>query len=254
MSTNNLLLCIRRIFHKTTLMKQPLPKIQRKRLSDQVVENLISMIASGELPPGEKLPPEPVLMEIFGVGRSSIREAVGALELIGILSVRPGDGTRVVDSTEVVQPKSVGLSLITIGQDKINELVEARTELEQSIAMLAAQRADSADIEDIRRQHNSFLKTKNRQKLIEADLAFHGAVAHACHNSVLIRFYAEIRQPISLWMEQKAKYEWGFEQVAEDHELILKAIETHDTEAAQSAMRSHIESAGKKLADALLQP
>ncbi len=233
------------------MKKNPL-KAQRKRLSDQVVEMLISMIVSGDLKPGEKLPPEPVLMEQFGVGRSSIREAVGALELIGVLSVRPGDGTRVTDWASNVEPKSVGLSLLTIGHDKINDLMEARLELEQSIAKFAARRATVDDIEEIQKQHKSFLQAKKSgRKMITADLAFHSAVVKACHNTVLIRFFSEMRQPVRLWMEQKAKYDWGFEQVAEEHEIILNAIKSHDETAAQTAMCSHIKLAGEKLISAM---
>ena len=91
----------------------------RKSLSDQIIDSLITMIANGELKPGDKLPPEPQLMEQFGVGRSSVREAVGALELIGLITVRPGHGTHIVDAPDKVQSKSIGLSLLAIGQDKI---------------------------------------------------------------------------------------------------------------------------------------
>ena len=99
-------------------MKRNSFKIQRKRLSDQIIERLIAMMANGELKPGDKLPPEPQLMDQFGVGRSSIREAIGALELIGLITVRPGHGTHITDSPDKVQSTSIGLSLIAIGHDK----------------------------------------------------------------------------------------------------------------------------------------
>jgi len=235
-------------------MKRRSLKIQRKRFTDQIIENLIAMIASGELKPGDKLPPEPQLMEQFGVGRSSIREAIGALELIGVLTVRPGHGTHVTDSTDKVQSKSIGLSLITIGHEKIRELVEARVELEQDIVRLAAERATEEDIADIKAQQKKLISAaKSGPKLIAADLGFHSALAKASHNSVLMRFLSELRQPMRHWMEQKAKYDWGYDQVVEEHEAILSAIEAHDPETAQSAMRVHVEMSGEKLVSAILE-
>ncbi|MGE4557395.1 MAG: FadR/GntR family transcriptional regulator [Desulfovibrionaceae bacterium] len=231
-------------------MKRKQLKLQRKRLSDQVIEELIARITSGELQAGDKLPPEPQLMEQFGVGRSSIREAIGALELLGLLSVRPGQGTRITDATDT--PRSIGLSLITMGREKIRELVEARTELEQIIARFAAERATEDDIAEIKKQHKKLIQAqKNGAKLITADMEFHTAVASACHNTVFIRFFSELHQPIRHWMQQKAKYDWGFDRVVEEHEAILHAIEAHDADAAQAAMQQHIEAAGGKLAYAM---
>ena len=71
-------------------MKAGLVPIERKKLKDQIIDQLIAMIHDGKLKPGDKLPSETALMEQLGVGRSSLREAVGALSLIGMLTVRPG--------------------------------------------------------------------------------------------------------------------------------------------------------------------
>ena len=228
-------------------------KVERKRLSDQIIESLIAMIEKGELKPGDKLPPEPQLMDQFGVGRSSVREAIGALELIGLITVRPGHGTHVTDSLDKVQSKSIGLSLIAIGNDKIRELIEARLELEQVIVRLAAERATEEDISEIKAQQTKLkAAAKSGSKLIDADLGFHTALTKACHNSILMRLLNELRQPMRHWMEQKAKHDWGYDQVIEQHEAILNAIEARDPEAAQSAMRTHLEMAGEKLVAAIL--
>ena len=226
------------------------PRLERKKLSDQIIEDLVDRIARGELKPGDKLPPEPQLMEQFGVGRSSIREAVGALEILGLLSVRPGQGTRITEASEI--PRSAGLSLMTLRREKIRELVEARMELERAIARFAAERATDKDIAEIKKQHKRLIQAKKKNsKLIEADLEFHKAIAAACHNDIFIRFFWELHQPMRRWMEQKAKYDWGFSHVEEEHNAIIKAIETHDIQAAQEAMHTHIETAGAKLIAAM---
>jgi len=93
---------------------------------------------------------------------------------------------------------------------------------------------------------------KSGQKLIEADLGFHAALSKASNNSILARFLSELRQPMRNWMEQMARYDWDFEQVLEEHQEILNAVEARDLEKAQSAMRIHVEIAGEKLRSALL--
>ncbi|MDC7218271.1 MAG: FadR/GntR family transcriptional regulator [Spirochaetales bacterium] len=233
-------------------MKNQTRKLTPRRLSDQVVDSLIAMIASGELKPGDKLPPEPQLMSQFGVGRSSIREAIGALELIGLLAVRPGDGTTVKDSASMIESRAVGLSLLTIGQGAIRELVEARAELEVSMAGFAAERASDEDIDAIREQHERIVRPRcSGREFIAADMGFHSAIAAASHNLVLVRFFSEIRQPVLHWMEQKTRYDWGREMVAEEHGAIVDAIAARDAGAARAAMRKHIVRAGDKLIAAM---
>ena len=233
-------------------MKKNSLRIERKRLSDQIIESIIAMITSGELKPGDKLPAEPQLMDQFGVGRSSVREAIGALERIGLITVRPGHGTHITDFPETIQPKTIGMSLLAIGHDKIRDLVEARLELEEVIARLAAERATAEDIAEIKAQHQNLIAAKKIGKdTISTDLAFHTALAKASHNSVLLRFMGELRQPIQSWMELKTEYKWGFKEVAAQHEAIIKAIEAHDPDKAQATMRHHLEKAGAKLIAAI---
>ena len=185
-------------------MKQGSYKIERKRLADQIIERLAQMIAVGDLQPGEKLPSEPELMKKFGVGRSSVREAVGALSLIGLVTVRPGHGTHVTESTEESYSKPIGL-MLNAGKGKIRELIQARIELEHAIVRLAAENATAEDIAEIKRYHYMLKPPLGvGRKAIRADLAFHIAIAKASHNSVLDRFLSELRQPMKHWMEKKA--------------------------------------------------
>ena len=233
-------------------MAQKAFPIERKRLADQIIERLAEMIAVGDLKPGDKLPSEPELMKQFGVGRSSVREAIGALSLIGLVTVRPGQGTHVVAPSEESSTKPIGL-MLSIGKDKIRELIEARIELEQIIVRLAAKNATTEDIEEIKR-HHKILKPPLTigRKAIWADLAFHAAMAKSSHNSVLVRFLSELRQPMRHWMEQKAKHDWGYEKVYEQHNAIVEAIEARDGDRAQAALREHLESTGEKLVAAIL--
>ncbi len=227
-------------------MTEPLFQVERRRLADQVADQLMALIADGKLKPGDRLPSELELMKQFQVGRSSIREAIGALSLIGLVTVKPGQGTHVADFSPEGDANRIGL--IGIGREKISELVEARIELECIIVRLAADRATEDDIHEIRKKHEQLkIALINDDEPISSDLEFHLAVAKSCHNSVLIRFLMELRQPIWHWMKQKAKYDWGYAKVYDQHEVIVQAIENRDGEQAADALKSHLRSAGERL-------
>lgn len=224
--------------------------IERRRLADQVADRLMHLIAEGTFKAGDRLPSEPQLMRQFRVGRSSIREAVGALSLLGLVTVRPGQGTHVAPFPS---EKGAGLcGLLALGPGKVRELVEARVELEGALARLAAKRASAAELAEIRRQHLNLKNTGASGQLINADLAFHTALAKASHNSVLITFFSEIALPVKHWMEQKARFDWGYDQVFEQHREILEALENRDADGAETALKHHLLSTGEKLAAALL--
>ena len=234
-------------------MKEELFQIRRERLAGQIADKIIQMIRNGDLKPGDKLPPEPELMKKFSVGRSSIREAIGALSLIGLLTVRPGQGTHVAVPSRKNQPKPIGL-MLTAGPEKVKEFVETRIELEKIIAGMTAERATEEEIEEIKRHHDKLkVPLKSRRKTIQADLDFHTAIAKASHNSVLARFLSELRLPMLDWMEQKAKFYWGYEKVYEQHDRIVDAIQSRDGKKAKTAMQAHLESASEKLVAAILE-
>ena len=90
-------------------MTEPLFQVERRRLADQVADQLMALIADGKLKPGDRLPSELELMKQFQVGRSSIREAIGALSLIGLVTVKPGQGTHVADFSPEGDANRIGL-------------------------------------------------------------------------------------------------------------------------------------------------
>jgi GntR family transcriptional repressor for pyruvate dehydrogenase complex len=225
-------------------------RIERRRLTDQIIEQLITMIAEGTLVPGDKLPPEHRLMKDFGVGRSSLREAVGALSLIGLLSVSPGRGTHVSIASGEFLAKPLRWGMLMMQRDRIQELIEARIALEQAIVTMAAERATEEDLQEIRRYHRHLKAAKNsRKRAIQADFSFHIALAKASHNNVLSKLLAELRQPVRHWMEKKASAlgEYDYDVVIKQHEAILQAIESHDAKRAQTALSKHLESVKEQL-------
>lgn len=229
-------------------------RIERKRLTDQIIDQLIAMVTDGKLKPGDKLPSETALMEQFGVGRSSLREAIGALSLIGMLTVRPGHGTHVAPSVGESFSKPLRWGMFVSWREKLHEFIEARISLEQILVGMAAERATEADIAEILRGLNLLKSSKlSKRRAIQADLVFHMAIANASHNSVLSRFLEELRQPVKNWMEQKASLFGGYDSVFEQHEVVYNAILARDPARAQKAMREHLEAVGERLTAALLE-
>ena len=161
--------------------------IQKRSLAEELAEQLQQQIAEGKYKVGEKLPTEPELMKIFGVGRSSVREAVRILGNMGLLSVRQGAGTFVENQTPVNEP--MGRQMQRADRQDLDEM---RRILEISIAEKAAQRRTLSDIERINKHLSDRKLTAGAGSLtrcIEADINFHVAIADATHNEILSGIY-----------------------------------------------------------------
>ncbi len=193
-------------------------------------------------------------MKQFGVGRSSLREAIGALSLIGMLTVRPGYGTHVSASLGESVSKPLRWGMFVGWREKLHEFIEARITIEEALVGMAAERATDADIEEIKRCHELLKSSKvTKRKAIQADLVFHTAIASAGHNSVLARFLEELRQPVKNWMEQKASLFGGYDKVFEQHDAVFSAILARDPLKARRAMKEHLKAVGERLTAALLE-
>lgn len=164
--------------------------IRRKSLAEEVAEQLQKQIIGGELKEGDKLPIEAELMEIFGVGRSSIREAVKRLENMGYLKVRQGKGTFIAAPTPAKEPLEQRLK-----RADIQELYEVRNILESAIAEMAAQRHTGQDLEEMMKhlkERKEAAETGALAECIEEDIKFHVSVAKAAHNEILLELYSSV--------------------------------------------------------------
>lgn len=160
--------------------------IQKKSLADMIAETLKQQITEGTYRAGDKLPTEPELMKAFGVGRSSVREAVKLLVNMGVVRVQQGSGTFVAVPSN---NDDVNIKMSTADR---TELDEVRKILDIAIVEKAVARRTEKDIE---RMRASLEKRKvNAEKglleeCIEADLNFHIAIADAAHNRILADIY-----------------------------------------------------------------
>jgi GntR family transcriptional repressor for pyruvate dehydrogenase complex len=217
--------------------------IQSVRVFEQVAEQIERRILSGELRNGDRLPTERELAEQFHVSRTAVREAMKILAQKGLVDMRPGRGTTVIDGTHEAMQHSIGLvmklELREVGGS--DNLVEVRSILESEIAALAAARATEKEIaamrEAIRIMDESL---DNADAFIVADNDFHEALARATQNKLI---FILVNSIVSLLSEQRKQIfgvEGGPQRGQFHHKQILESVVRRDPEAARAAMRSHL--------------
>ena len=215
--------------------------IQTERLYKQIVEQIERRIVAGDLKVGEQLPPEPQLAQQFGVSRTAVREAVKALSEKGLIEIRPGRGTFVINEGPDMR-HSLGLLMKLDSTDGSSSLVEVREILEPEIAALAALRITDELITTMQ-QAVATMDTAldNVDVFVEADLDFHLAMAEATQNVIIPALLDTI---IDLLREQRKRtglVSGGLKRGQLHHKNILEAVIRRDPDAARTAMRRHLE-------------
>lgn len=227
----------------------PFKIVQHRKLVDQVIQQLQEKISLGELSPGDKIPTEPELMSMLGVGRSTIREAVRVLVKAGLLEVRQGDGTYVLNKSASLEPLESRLR-----RAAILEVYEVRRALELEIAKLAAQRRTEDDLARMREsltRRREATRVDDYRGYVDNDLIFHIAVAAASKNSVLADLYQGfsnvLRDALEKLVSDRDLY---INQIAM-HEQLLDAIERKDAQAAERWTAENINRTMKDLQELL---
>ena len=214
--------------------------IPRTTLTESAFEQLISYVVNGSWKPGDRIPPERELCQQLGIARTSLREALKAMELVGMLDSRVGDGTFVCARSEFL---SRPLLWAFTGTDhaELRDIMEARLLLEQDLAGLAAERATTGEVDKIgdavRMMRASI---DSGVSILDADLAFHLAVAEAAHNEVLRNAVQLLRNLMRQWIYLKLLIPDVPAKVLRRHEAIYAAIRRRDSEAARKAMWKHL--------------
>lgn len=204
--------------------------IPRRSLADEVAAQLQQQIALGKYKTGEQLPIEPELMRVFGVGRSTIREAIKTLVNAGLLRVQQGLGTFVEGVEGIKEPLPQRLK-----RADLKDLDEVRQLIEMKIAEKAAANRTNDDLAEIR--HWLALRKKaaaadNLVESVEADIRFHTAIAVASKNEVLADLYKSLTVQIKKWFLTVFSDAADFRKTQTMHEQLLKAIEANDTRKA----------------------
>jgi GntR family transcriptional regulator, transcriptional repressor for pyruvate dehydrogenase complex len=235
------------------LVAESMKPISRTSLSDGIIQQLTELISREVLKPGDRLPSERELCKRFGVGRTSLREALRSLAVMGILEGRVGEGTFVSSSNSKYLNKSLQWGLL-LDRKRVQDLIETRLMLESQTAYLAAQRASKAGLQEIEfaiRQMGKFLNQP--EKYLEFDLQFHLAIARATENSILFNLLSMTRGYLHEWIKESlatsrnSSREMRAKLSIREHEKILAALRKGHAEGARQAMIDHILSSGSGL-------
>jgi len=220
-------------------------QIKNNKVYEQIIEQIRELIYEGELKRGDKLPSERQLKKDLGVSRASIREAFSALEMIGLIESRPGEGTFIRDSfdEDIFNP----LSLILLLNDNVaEELLELRRVLEIDCVKLAAERATEAEIEEMKSYIDDLLSSSGyEEESIKADKMFHYTIARASGNKVLLFFMRSISEAMDFHIKNTRTKLVSKEETMSDfvkqHQQIFKALKAHDPEKAGAEMKNHLD-------------
>jgi len=214
--------------------------IKSTRIYEEIVRQVKQMIAEGRLKSGDQLPPERDLAEKFVVSRTSVREALRALGSLGLVEIRPGEGTfiREVSVEALIEP----LALVMASQrGAIAELFEARRLLEPAIAALAAGRATPEELSEMERILEEQAKEIAAGNTgLAQDAAFHAAIGVAAHNAAITRIAHAIMDLLTQSREESLNTPGRPQRSHQDHCRILGAIRARDERAAQQAMLGHL--------------
>jgi GntR family transcriptional regulator, transcriptional repressor for pyruvate dehydrogenase complex len=234
---------------KAQLRVQPIDR--GTTLTAATFERLVKLILSGQWPEGARIPPERELCQQLGIARASLREAVKALELIGVLESRVGDGTFVCPRSEFLS-RPLLWAITGTDLNELQDIVEARRIIEEDIAGLAAERASEEELLKIEASVEALrVALPDPDACLAADLRFHIAIAEAAHNQVLLNSVQLLRNLMKQWILLKLQIPGTAEKVLEQHEGILSALRARDAGLARSCMSKHLGTMGKLLIEAV---
>lgn len=208
---------------------------------DKIIRQIRGLITSGQLKPGDKLPPERKLAERLGVGRTNVRDALRKLEFYGILRTLPQSGT-IVAGMGITALEGLISDVLKIENNDFASLVETRLMLETNAAMLAAERRTEEDIENLNNALSAYeRRVKQGVQAVEEDLLFHLKIAEASKNSVLKSLMMIITPDIvNSFIKLDICKADRIHRAVDEHHVILKHIIAQEPEQAAAAMRTHL--------------
>ena len=223
-----------------TTVKSDFEVIRRNKVYEEVARQIERLILT-KLHPGDKLPSERELSEILGVSRSSIRDAIRSLELVGMVEPRQGVGTvvREISASTLITPLA---SVLMRHQKLVGELLDFRLMLEPPLAARAAEHASPEEVGEMEEiLHRQEEKLHHGELAVEEDSEFHYNIAMASGNSVVLKVLDLVMDLLRETRERSLQVEGRPQRSLAGHRRILAAVKKRDAEAAEVAMRRHIQ-------------
>lgn len=229
-----------------SVLREKFKPIDKTSLSEEISRQIMRLVSSGDLKPGQRLPSERELCTRFGVGRSSLREALRCLTIVGVLETRVGEGTFLALNGEKFVGTVLGWRVAT-NRKNVENLMKLRLALESETAADAALHSTQESIDEL----ELILKKMNaalgdRLGFAAADAAFHVAIAKASDNELVFDLLTLIRSQLEQGLLRVGAWPGGPETACTEHRRILDALRKRDAESAKAAMRQHIGEALKR--------
>lgn len=214
------------------------------KVYDQVIEQIKSKIKSGELKKGDRLPSEREMSESLGVSRASIREALRALEVIGLVESRQGAGNYIKTNFDnsLFEPLSV---MFMLQESSIEEMYDLRETLELQCAKLSAKNIKNNELELLTALLDRMYLAQNEEESLELDVKFHYLIAKTSRNTLLINILEVISQLMDEFIRKSRMQILHTgktrENLLEIHENLVRALKCRDEVKAYTAMKEHFE-------------
>jgi GntR family transcriptional regulator, transcriptional repressor for pyruvate dehydrogenase complex len=217
--------------------------IENKKISQVVIEQIQDMIMRGELKNGDKLPPERELTQTLNIGRPALREALKALEVIGLIESRHGQGNFIVNNTENSFFKPLSLSF-KLSNGNIEDILELRHLLENYTVSQAAVHANEEDIQRLYGLYDSLVNADTIELKSHYDKEFHYEIAKICKNTLINNLLESTSYLfdnfISKTLGMTFSREDSIDSLYEEHLNIIRAIEKHDPDEASKCIFLHL--------------
>jgi GntR family transcriptional repressor for pyruvate dehydrogenase complex len=210
-------------------------------LTEAAIQQMRDLIATGQLVPGQRLPPESELAELLGTSRNTVREAVRALMTARVLDVRRGDGTYVTSLRPELLLAGIGAAADLLQDDFTLELVQVRRILEPAATALAARYISDTTLAALRECLHRMSEASSQEELVQFDEEFHALVATASGNATLASMLVGVSSRTTRGRAWRGVIEAGAtERTISEHARILGALEAHDPPLAEAAALLHV--------------
>ena len=222
--------------------------IKNTKVYEQVIEQIKGMIVDGTLKKGDKLPSERDLVEQLQVSRTSIREALRAMEIIGLIDCKQGGGNFVREDfkNNLFEPLSI---MFMLEKGDPMEIIEVRKIIEVETAVLAAERITQEELDSLRIIVEGLKQSTNEEEAVKIDKRFHYEIARASKNKLIITILNAISSLIDAYIKD-ARMKILLEEenrtlLSYQHEKVYIALKNHNSVEAAEAMRQHLDFANE---------
>jgi GntR family transcriptional repressor for pyruvate dehydrogenase complex len=217
--------------------------IDRAGITELVVQRIKELLERRELRAGSRLPPERELADMLHISRPSLRTALKALSVMGIIHAKPGAGTYIAESLPEVFTEPMQFMTL-INNTSVEELFEARRIIEAGLAELAAERATEVDIAALTMELEGMKASMDApEDFLKHDVRFHQAMARAANNKLMSGVMDTVAELLFHIRRQNVAQASDLDEAIEWHEKLIAAMEKHDPKRAKETLSDHLRAA-----------